>query len=191
MNGKNSLIVSAIFLAMVVPALQGSSFMLQWWSGYVSSFLSTIWNQLIGYAGLHLSPPVPAQQQFQNQLSSMQSRTGNFTNIYVSDAQQYASEFAKQGLNLNQSWSVQITDRNSTTSPVIGNLTVTWLGPSRSLSIVNGIRSYNVSPTYAVTLTHKAFMALSGDVVKSDIFSGIADYLTYNASRSISYRFVK
>lgn len=74
---------------------------------------------------------------------------------------------------------------------MIGNMTITWIGPSRNLSIVRGIVETDVSPTFSAVGTHKAFMAISNDAINIDVLSGIADYLAYNSSKSITVSYVK
>jgi hypothetical protein len=174
------------FFMLLIAASAISSNLFMWWSGYFSDFWSGLFHQLISSAvpGSQMT----AQQEFAGRLSSLQNKTGVFSSFYLSNAAQYAKQFGKVAhFDLNQSWSLQITDRNTTTSPIIGNLTVTWMGTSRTLTINRGIINSGVSPTYYITANHKAFMALSKDAINFDAFSGFADYLSYNASGAIRY----
>jgi hypothetical protein len=190
MNCRNAILFSFVILAVAASGLHNTELALQWWSGYLSSFWGMIWGSISGLSISHHAAAVTVQQQFQNRLSALQNKTSDFSVLYVSDAQQYVGQFSTKNFSLNQSWSLQITDRNSTDSPVIGEMTITWIGPSRNLSIENGIVEHDV-PTYSATGTHRAFMAISNDAVNIDVFSGIADYLAYNASKSVSARFVR
>jgi hypothetical protein len=184
METKAILVFQAFLILMVAPAISGNLFL--WWSGYFSNFWSGLFHQLISSAVPGSQPTV--QQEFANRLSSLQNKTGVFSSFYLSNAEQYAKQFGKVShFNLNQSLSIQITDRNTTTSPVIGNLTVTWIGTSRTLTITRGIVSSGVSPTYYVTANHKAFMALSNDAINFDALSGFADYLSFNSTGAIRY----
>jgi len=151
------------------------------------SLWSSLWNSIWDFfrtATLRTGPVLTAQQQFAGQVTQLQNSTRNFTSLYKSNAGSY-------GMNLSKSWSVQITDTNSTSSPVIGRMTVSWVATSNSLTIANGIVNTSISPTYAVTATHKAFMSLSQDAIRKDIFMGLADYSSYTASNSIKYTWVK
>jgi len=149
-----------------------------------SSIWDSIWGMLFRTATLRTGPVLTVQQQFANQLALLQNNTQNYTTLYKANAGSY-------GVNLNASWSVQITDTNSTTSPVIGRMTVTWIATSNSLTLAKGIVNTSISPTYAVSATHKAFMSLSQDAIKKDVLMGLADYSSYAASNSIKYTSIK
>jgi hypothetical protein len=186
METRIRLALPAVFIAFMIASSSISvNYLMAWWSSYVSSF----WNSLFHQFGSLVtnSPAITAQQEFTSQLASVQNKTRLFSNFYVTNAESYARQFVKSRLNLNESWSIQITDRNSTTSPIIGNMTVSWRGTSRNLTITKGIADNNISPTYYVTATHKAFMALSKDAVNLDFFSAFADYMSYNSSGSLKY----
>jgi hypothetical protein len=186
METKLSIALPAVFIAFIVASSSISvNYLLAWWSSYVSNF----WNSLFHQFGSLVtnSPAITAQQEFANQLANVQNKTRLFSNFYVTNAESYARQFVKSRLSLNESWSIQITDRNSTTSPIIGNMTVSWKGTSRNLTITKGIVDSDVSPIYYVTATHKAFMALSKDAVNLDFFSAFGDYLSYNTSGSLKY----
>lgn len=129
-----------------------------------------------------LNPPLTLaqkQSQFMNQLSMMQNNNQNLTLFYLANAANY-------NLNVNKSWSLQITDQASD-GTIIGQLTISWNGQSKSLSIQNGIVSTGISPTYAVTLSHSNFMTFSQTVITRNTAAALGYYSTYYLSGRLKY----
>jgi len=119
------------------------------------------------------------QGQLQNQLGRMQNNNQNLTLFYLTNAQNY-------NLNVNKSWSVQITDQDSNGS-IVGQLTISWNGQGKNLSIQNGIVNTGISPTYAVTLSHSQFMSLSQDVITRNTAAAFAYYTAYYLTGKLKY----
>ena len=133
-------------------------------------------------AWLLMNSATPAQQrsQFANQLHSMQDNNQDIALFYLNNAPNYQ-------LPVNQSWSVQITDQNPTNSTPIGQLTISWNGQSKSLSVQEGIVNTGISPTYAVTLPHSEFMSFSQAVITKNVAAALAYYSAYYLSGKLNY----
>jgi hypothetical protein len=172
-----SALSAALLFALGAGAQAHANILLSW-----SDFFTSIWNGVANFFSLQSGPTLSAQAQFAQRLSLLQNNTQNLVSFYLSNAQTY-------NLSVNKSWSVQITDKNSTSSPAIGELTITWLAGRKSLMIQNGIVNTKVSPTYAVTITNKAFVVLSQDVATRNLILGLLDYNMYKSA--ISYKQVK
>jgi hypothetical protein len=119
------------------------------------------------------------QGQLAGQVSAMQNSNYNLTLFYLANAQNYH-------YNVNQSWSVEVTDQDANGS-VVGQLTISWNGQSKNLSIQNGIVTTGISPTYAVTLSHGQFMALSQDIITRNTAAAFAYYTAYYLTGKINY----
>jgi hypothetical protein len=135
-----------------------------------------------GIAYFLMSSSTPAQQrsQFSSQLSAMHNTGQNLTLFYLANAPNYR-------LPLNQSWSIQVTDSNSTGSGPIGQFTISWSGQSKSLYIQDGIVNTGMSPTYAVTLSHSQFMQFSQAAIARDTATAVGYYTAYFISGSLKY----
>ena len=135
---------------------------------------------VITYLVASIATPAQQHSQFADQLSRMQSNNQNLTLFYLAAAPNY-------NLPVNKSWSVQVTDRNPSNNTPIGQLTMSWDGQSRSLSMLNGIVNTGISPTYAVTLSHPEFMSFSQAVITRNTGAALADYSTYFLSGKLNY----
>jgi predicted PurR-regulated permease PerM len=135
----------------------------------------------VSYLVAFLAPATFAQQQgqFTTELSALQNNNQNLTAYYIATASTYH-------VPLNQSWTVQVTDKNATNS-TIGQLTASWNGQTRVLSILNGIVSTGFSPTYAVTIPHSEFMSFSQTVLTRNTAAAVADYSEYYLSGNLKY----
>ena len=91
---------------------------------------------------------------------------------------------------MSQSWAVQVTDANATSTP-IGQLTISWNGQTKSFSIINGIVNTGISPTYAVTIPHSEFMSFSQAIVTEDTAAAVGYYYAYYASGNLKYTLVR
>ncbi len=142
-------------------------------------FFSNIWASILKIFSVQSAPQPTVQQQFASQLSLLKSNTSSFTAFFLSNAPKY-------NISVNTSWSIQITDKNSSSSTVIGQLTITWIGKQRNLTIQSGIVNASVAPIYSVTIAHKAFMAFSKDALKRDIIGATLDYASYGKNFTYS-----
>ncbi len=124
--------------------------------------------------------PAQQQSQFESQLATMQNNEQNLTLFYLADAPNY-------NMPVNTSWSVQVTEQNPGSSFIIGQLTVSWNGQSKSLSIQDGIVTTGISPTYAVTLSRSEFMSFSQAVITRNTDAGLAYYSEYYLSGKLNY----
>ena len=180
MNGRTS-----VFLALALPvflllSLSQARFALAW-TDIFSSIWNSIWNAISGI--FHIST-VSAQQQFANRLTQLQDNETPLAQFYLANVGKYASQY---NVSVNTSWSVQVTDVNSSTSPVIGRLTITWNYTAKSLNVHSGIVSAPGVPAFAVNMTHSTFLALSRDVVDQNIDGAIADFGIAEATHSTSF----
>jgi hypothetical protein len=127
---------------------------------------------------------LPQQQsQFASQLSALQNNNQNLTAFYLANAANY-------NLPVNKSWSVQVTDKSST-NVTIGQLTISWNGKTKNLSIQNGIVNTGISPTYAVTLPHSEFMSFTQAAITRNTAAALAYYSTYYLSGKLNYTRVR
>ncbi len=124
----------------------------------------------------------PAQEhsQFTNQLATMQNSNQNLGLFYLDNAPNYH-------FPVNQSWSVQVTDEIPGNSTPIGQLTVSWNGQSKSLSVQQGIVNTGISPTYAVTLTPSEFFKFSQAAINKNIAAALAYYSEYYLTGKLNY----
>ncbi len=152
------------------------------WTDIFSSIWNSIWNAISGI--LHISTP-NAQQQFASKLEQLQTNESPLTQFYLANAAKYAKQF---NVSANTSWSVQVTDVNSSTSPVVGQLTAVWNNTAKSLFIYSGIVNTTGMPIFAVSVTHSTFLALSRDALAQSINGAIADFGIAEATHAISFR---
>jgi uncharacterized protein HemX len=124
----------------------------------------------------------PAQEhsQFNNQLTTMQASNQSLGQFYLNNAPNYQ-------FPVNQSWSVQVTDESPGNSTPIGQLTVSWDGQSKNLSVQQGIVNTGITPTYAVTLTPSEFLKFSQAAITKDIPAALAYYSEYYLTGEIEY----
>jgi hypothetical protein len=124
----------------------------------------------------------PSQQsgQFSGQLSTMQGNSENLSLFYLANAPNY-------NFSLNNSWTIQVTDRNQILGTTIGQMTLSWNGQSKNLSIQNGIVDTGVPPTYAVTLSHSEFMAFSQALITKNTAAALAYYSAYYLTGRLKY----
>lgn len=175
------------FLAVALPLVLIASvsafhgFALSW-----TDIFSSIWNSIWGaISGIfHISSP-NAQQQFNSRLSQLQTNESSLTQFYLANVDKYAKQY---NVSANTSWAAQVTDVNSSTSPVVGQLTVVWNNTSRSLYVYSGIVNSSGIMTFAINMTHSTFLSLSRDVLAQNIDGGIADAGIAYATHGISYR---
>ena len=172
----------ALPMALIVSAYAFHGFALAW-TDIFSNIWNSIWNAIAGI--FHISAP-NAAQQFASRLSQLQTNESSLTQFYLANVDRYAKQY---NVSANTSWSAQVTDVNSSTSPVVGRLTVVWNNTNRALYVYNGIESYG-GLTFAVNMTHGTFMSLTRDVLAENINGGIADAGIAYATHSISYRMV-
>jgi predicted PurR-regulated permease PerM len=129
-----------------------------------------------------LNPPLtlPQQQsQFAGQLSMLQNNNQNLSAFYLANAPNY-------NIPVNKSWSVQITDKGAQ-NVTIGQLTISWYGKTKNLSILNGIVNTGISPTYAVTLPHSEFMSFTQAAITRNTAEALADYSAYYLTGKLNY----
>ena len=135
---------------------------------------------VLAYFLMNQTLTLPQQQsQFASQLSTLQNNNQNLTSFYLTNAPNY-------NLPVNKSWSVQVTDKNAT-NVTIGQLTISWNGNSKNLSIQDGIANTGISPTYAVTLPHSEFMLFSHAAITRNTAAALAYYSTYYLSGKLTY----
>ena len=172
----------ALPIAMIATAFAPHGFALAW-----TDIFSNIWNSIWSAisAMFHLSAP-NASQQFASRLSQLQTNESELTQFYLSNVAKYAKQY---NVTANVSWSVQVTDVNSSTSPIVGQLTITWNNTAKGLYVYDGIVNSTFA-TYAVNMTHSTFLALSRDAVGQSISGAIADFGIAEATHGISYRHV-
>ena len=170
----------AMPLFLLVSASAAHGFALQW-TNIFSNIWNSIWNAI---AGIFHFTTVSAQQQFASRLSQLQTNESSLTQFYLANVGKYAKQY---NVSANTSWSVQVTDVNSSRSPVVGQLTITWNNTAKSLYVYPGIVNATGVPTFAVNMTHGTFMSLSRDVVTQSITGTIADAGIAEATHSISY----
>jgi hypothetical protein len=184
-TSKNAMLFLALipvaYLAIPMAALPDASSSIAFQSSMISSIWNYFWSSLLRSFAPNLGTAASAQQQFANRLSLLQSNSQNFTSVYIADAGHY-------GISLNQSWSVQVTDKNSTDSATIGEFTILFRSQSREIMIQNGMLNAGLSPKFAVTITHKAFMSISQDLVNKDYPAAFVDSSSGIASGNIKYR---
>jgi hypothetical protein len=113
----------------------------------------------------------------------LQNNNQNLTLFYLANAANY-------NLNVNKSWSIQVTDKNYA-NVTIGQLTISWNGQYKNLSIENGIVNTDISPTYAVTLPHSEFMSFSNAAIARNTAAAFADYTTYYLTGKLNYVRIK
>lgn len=177
----NALWGVALPVAMLLTVIGAHGVVLAW-----TDFFTNIWNSIVSTITklFNPGPSISVQQQFVNQLALLKNNTQNITAFYLSNAGTYK-------VPTNQSWALQVTDQNTTNSTLIGQLSVVWYGPTRSLTFASGIVNASVSPTFAVTLTHNEFMAFSQTVAKRDIIGALADYSAYYLTGKVKYTQVR
>lgn len=143
---------------------------------------------ILGAAAYFLMNPTltPEQQkaQFTTQVSALKNSSQDLSQFYQANAQSYK-------MPVNQSWSIQATDRDQATGITIGQVTLTWNGTSKSLSIQSGIVDTGISPTYAVTLPTSEFVAFSQAIVTKNTAAAVAYYSEYYLTGKINYTQVK
>jgi predicted PurR-regulated permease PerM len=139
---------------------------------------------IVGVAAYILMNPVltPQQEQaqFAGQLSTLQSSNLNLTQLYAADAPNYQQP-------LNRSWSIQVTDYDQANNVTIGQVTFSWSGQSKQLTIQNGIVNTGISPTYAVTLTPNEFEQFTQAVITRNTAAALAYYSEYYLTGSLHY----
>jgi hypothetical protein len=168
-------------LVFPISALPNASSSIALQSSLISNVWNYFWSSLFRLFASNFGPATTVQQQFADRVSLLQSNSQNFTSIYIADVGHY-------GISLNQSWSVQVTDKNSTNSTAIGEFTVFFQSQSRKIIIQNGMLTAGPSPKFAVTITHKAFMSISQDLVNKDYPIAFVDATSNIASGNIKYK---
>lgn len=163
-------------VALLMPLL-GSHQVVLAWTDFFSNIWSNIWNSIASI--LHIQTPT-VQQQFSGRLAQLEGNASSFTQFYLSN-------IGKYNVSADENWTVQITDQNSTSSPVIGTLTISWNASSRSISIMPGITNATFSPAFAVRVNHGSFMSLSNDVIHQNAFGAATDFATATATHGIEY----
>ncbi|MGA3021112.1 MAG: hypothetical protein ABSD68_04150 [Candidatus Micrarchaeales archaeon] len=171
--------VTSLTIPMVAFPGASSSIALQ--SSIISNIWNYFWSNLFKSFASNFGTTETVQQQFAHRLSLLQSNSQNFTSLYLANAGHYR-------ISLNQSWSIQVTDKNSTNSTTIGEFTLFFQSQSREITIQNGVLNSAPSPRFAVTITHKAFMSISQDVVNKDYPAAFVDSTSNIASGNIKYR---
>jgi hypothetical protein len=177
----------ALPMALLASVSASHGFALAW-TDIFSNIWNSIWNAIGNViAGIFHTQTVSAQQQFANRLSQLQTNESELTAFYLANVGKYAKQF---NVSANMSWSVQVTDVNSSTSPVVGQLTIIWNNTAKSLYVYGGIVNTTFT-AFAVNMTHSTFMSLSKDVLSQNIDGGIADFGIAEATHSISFRQIR
>lgn len=167
---------------LLLSALASHAIALAW-----TDFFSNLWNSIVNaFDGLFHIQTLSAQQQFQNRLGELQANESGLTSFYLANVGRYAKQYNVSVTNV--SWSVQVTDVNSTTSPVIGQLTVTWNNTSKSMHVYSGIVNATGFLAFAVNMTHGTFLSLSNDALNENIDGAVYDAGVAEATHGISYR---
>ncbi|MDE1854833.1 MAG: hypothetical protein KGH57_00725 [Candidatus Micrarchaeota archaeon] len=182
MEGSFQKFCSIALPVLLIASVSAShGFVLQW-----TNIFSGIWNSIWNFiAGIFHIPIISAQQQFANRLGELQTNESALTQFYLANSGKYAKQY---NVSVNTSWSVQLTDVNSSTSPIVGQLTVTWNNTNKSLYVYEGVVNATAGvPTFAVNMTHGTFLSLSNDALHQSIDGAIADFGIAEATHSISY----
>ena len=182
MEGSFQKFCSIALPVLLIASVSASHwFVLQW-----TNIFSSVWNNIWDFiAGIFHIQTVSAQQQFANRLGELQTNESPLTQFYLANTGKYAKQY---NVSANTSWSVQVTDVNSSASPIVGQLTVTWNNTGKSLYVYGGIVNATAGvPTFAVNMTHGTFLSLSNDVLHQSIDGAIADVGIAEATHGISY----
>ena len=132
------------------------------------------------YFSRYSATPAQERSQFNNQLATLQSDNQSIGLFYLDNAPSYH-------FPVNQSWSVQVTDEVIGNSTPIGQLTISWNGQSKSLSVQQGIVNTGISPTYALTLTPPEFFSFSQAAITKNVAAALAYYSEYYLTGRLNY----